>query len=73
MAKFLGGTPVICTDNDVAGNRFRKRFPQYETLIPSLDQRTDSEIRAQGGHPKADWNINLQYRAATQRPPELKR
>ena len=47
MQKMLGGKPVLCVDNDEAGNRFRKKYPSCETLYP------------QNGK---DWNDELKYR-----------
>ncbi len=38
MTKCLGGRPVICTDNDKGGNRFREKYVVgmgYDTLIPN--------------------------------------
>lgn len=35
MHKAYGGTPVICTDNDDAGNKFRSRYPNASTLRPT--------------------------------------
>lgn len=46
MTKTFGGTPVICTDNDDAGNRFRNKYA-CKTLIPEYGK---------------DWNEELQYR-----------
>lgn len=46
VTKVWGGTPVICTDNDEAGNRFRDKYP-YDTLIPEYGK---------------DWNEELCYR-----------
>lgn len=43
----IGGLPVICTDNDDGGNRFRKKFSTYDTMIPEYGK---------------DWNEELQYR-----------
>lgn len=47
MTKLLGGTPVICNDNDEAGNNFRKKYPQCETMVPEIGK---------------DWNDELKYR-----------
>ena len=47
MQKILGGKPILCVDNDEAGNRFRKKYPSCETLYP------------QNGK---DWNDELKYR-----------
>ncbi len=47
MAQHLGGKPVICTDNDEAGNRFREKHPSCETLRPEIGK---------------DWNDELKYR-----------
>lgn len=47
MAEKLGGTPVICTDNDEAGNRFREKYPRCETMVPEIGK---------------DWNDELKYR-----------
>ena len=53
MTKCLGGRPVICTDNDKGGNRFREKYTVgmgYDTLIPN-------ELYGK------DWNDELQKRA----------
>ena len=47
MTDAFGGSPVICTDNDDGGNRFRRKFPEYATLIPEYGK---------------DWNDELRYR-----------
>lgn len=47
MTEVIGGHPVICTDDDEGGNRFRKKFPDYDTMIPEYGK---------------DWNEELQYR-----------
>lgn len=47
MTKVLDGTPVICSDNDEAGNNFRKKYPQCESLVPEIGK---------------DWNDELKYR-----------
>ncbi len=46
MMERFGGTPVICTDNDQAGNLFRERHADCETMVPSVGK---------------DWNDQLQY------------
>ena len=47
MRDLLGGTPVLCVDNDEAGNRFRGKYPSCETLRPEVGK---------------DWNDELKYR-----------
>lgn len=48
MVARLGGRPVICTDNDDSGNRFRAKHAELDTLIPAAEYK--------------DWNGELQYR-----------
>lgn len=57
MTKTLGGIPVICTDNDEAGNRFRKKYERYDTMIPEYGK---------------DWNEELEYRVVNDLDYELK-
>jgi|GEM_PF-5531312 len=47
MTNMFDGMPVICTDNDDAGNRFRRKFSTYEILVPEYGK---------------DWNDELRYR-----------
>ena len=47
MTGVLKGVPVICTDNDDGGNRFRIKYRAYDTLTPEYGK---------------DWNDELRYR-----------
>lgn len=48
MADKLGGKPVICTDNDEAGNKLRQMYPQYDTLIPKNKDWNDDLCEVRG-------------------------
>lgn len=47
MADKLGGTPVLCVDNDQWGARFRDKYPEYASLVPDVGK---------------DWNDELKFR-----------
>lgn len=47
MREVLGGTPVICNDADEAGQNFRAKYPECETLTPQYGK---------------DWNDELKFR-----------
>ncbi len=44
MTKRFGGTPVICTDNDEAGNLFREKHFSYATLRPQYGKDWNDDI-----------------------------
>ncbi len=46
MVELLKSTPIICTDNDEAGNNFAKRYPQYSRLTPSKGKDWNDELKA---------------------------
>ena len=53
IAKSYGGKPVICTDNDEAGNKFRERHPTAASLKPTFGK---------------DWNDELKFRIENKIP-----
>lgn len=46
MHKAYGGRPVICTDNDEGGNKFRSRYPNVLTLIPTQGKDWNDILKA---------------------------
>ncbi len=50
MTKRFGGTPVICTDNDEAGNLFREKHAGYATLRPQYGKDWNDELKHRTEH-----------------------
>ncbi len=44
----LGGTPVLCVDNDEAGQRFRSRYEKLSFELPTYGKDFNDDLKAHG-------------------------